>query len=400
MPVGEIIAIGTELLLGEIQDTNTSYIARAFRDAGIDLYRTMIVGDNIDRIAQAIREALSRADIVITTGGLGPTVDDPTRLAVARATGVELEFEPELWEQSQVRFQRFHRHATENNRRQAYIPQGAAAIDNQVGTAPGFYFQEGEKIVISLPGVQREMEFLLQQKVLPLLIDRFALKGIIKSYVLHAAGVGESQVDEWISELETQTNPTVGLTCHPGRIDIRVTAKAATEDEADALIADTVAQIQQQVGLAIYGSNRETLEQVVRSRLDMHEWNLSVTECGLEGALSERFAASEQAAVHAHVLPPICQPEDLQRYALTNRAEDKSDVSLAAGYYPGPVQQDLYLYLITPTADRKSTRLNSSHQKSSYGVFCLKKRRRRRQEDLALRRGLEVRGEKGDCVTR
>src|SRR5574340_461977 len=192
MPVGEIIAIGTELLLGETQDTNTSYIARAFRDAGIDLYRTMIVGDNIDRIAQAIREALSRADIVITTGGLGPTVDDPTRLAVARAIGVELEFEPELWEQSQVRFQRFHRHATENNRRQAYIPQGAAAIDNQVGTAPGFYFQEGEKIVISLPGVPREMEFLLQQKVLPLLIDRFALKGIIKSYVLHAAGVGES----------------------------------------------------------------------------------------------------------------------------------------------------------------------------------------------------------------
>lgn len=123
MPVGEIIAIGTELLLGDTQDTNTSYIARAFRDAGIDLYRTMIVGDNIDRIAQAIREALSRADIVITTGGLGPTVDDPTRLAVARAFGVEMEFEPELWEQIQARFQRFHRHATDNNRRQAYIPQ-------------------------------------------------------------------------------------------------------------------------------------------------------------------------------------------------------------------------------------------------------------------------------------
>ncbi len=135
-----------------------------------------------------------------------------------------------------------------------------------------------------------------------------------------------------------------------------MTAKAATEGEADILIADTVAQIQERVGLAIYGSNRETLEQVVRSRVEMHEWSLSVTECGLEGALSERFSSSELAAVHSHILPPICQPEDLQRYALTNRAEDKSDVSLAAGYYTGPEQQDLYLYLITPSATLEANR--------------------------------------------
>lgn len=356
MPVGEIIAIGTELLLGETQDTNTSYIARTFRDAGIDLYRTMIVGDNIDRIAQAIREALTRSDIVITTGGLGPTVDDPTRLAVAKAFGVELDFKPELWDQIQVRFQRFHRQATENNRRQAFIPHGAIAIENPVGTAPGFYVQEGQRVVISLPGVPREMEFMLQQKVLPELIDRFALKGIIKSYVLHAAGIGESQLDEWISDLETQTNPTVGLSCHPGVIDIRVTAKAGTEGEADALIADTVTQVQQRVGLAIFGSNRETLEQIVRSRLELHDWILSVTECGFDGAVSERLTTSETPVVHTHILPHICQPEDLQQYALSYGAEDRSDVSLAAGYYPGPVQQDLYLYLITPNATLEANR--------------------------------------------
>ncbi|MRR29102.1 competence/damage-inducible protein A, partial [bacterium] len=107
MPIGEIIAIGTELLLGEIQDTNTATIARKFRDAGIDLFRTMIVGDNPTRISQAIRESLTRSDIIITTGGLGPTVDDPTRQAVATAFGTSLEFRPELWEQIQERFNRF-----------------------------------------------------------------------------------------------------------------------------------------------------------------------------------------------------------------------------------------------------------------------------------------------------
>ncbi|NMB88382.1 MAG: competence/damage-inducible protein A, partial [Chloroflexi bacterium] len=130
MPAAEIIAIGTELLLGEIQDTNTQFLARTFRDAGIDLYRTTMIGDNAERIAQAIRESLTRCDIIITTGGLGPTVDDPTRLAVAQAMGVDIEFRPELWEQIKSRFARYGRQATDNNRRQAYIPQGAQAIEN------------------------------------------------------------------------------------------------------------------------------------------------------------------------------------------------------------------------------------------------------------------------------
>src|SRR5512135_2170348 len=138
MPAAEIIAIGTELLLGEIQDTNTRYLARLLRDYGVDLYRTTIVGDNVDRIAHAIRESLSRCQIIITTGGLGPTVDDPTRQAVAMAAGTELEFQPQLWDQIQDRFERFGRNPTENNRRQAYIPRGAIAMENPVGTAPAF----------------------------------------------------------------------------------------------------------------------------------------------------------------------------------------------------------------------------------------------------------------------
>ena len=138
MSSAEIITIGTELLLGEIDDTNATYIARELRDVGIDLYRKTTVGDNARRIAQTIQEALQRTDIIITTGGLGPTVDDPTREAVALAVGVETEFRPELWEQIQNRFQRFGRKPTENNKRQAYVPKGAIPVENPVGTAPSF----------------------------------------------------------------------------------------------------------------------------------------------------------------------------------------------------------------------------------------------------------------------
>ena len=211
MPSAEIIAIGTELLLGEIQDTNTRYLALRLRDANIDLFRATMVGDNASRISIVIAEALNRSDIVITTGGLGPTVDDPTRQAVAMAIGVETEFHPELWDQIQNRFQRFNRIATENNKRQAYIPQGAIPVENPVGTAPAFIVECGSKVIISVPGVPREMEYLIENRVIPYLKEHFHILGMIKASVLHAAGVGESQVDEWIGDLETLLNPTVGL---------------------------------------------------------------------------------------------------------------------------------------------------------------------------------------------
>ena len=138
MPSAEIITIGTEILLGEIVDTNTRYIARTLRDMGVDIYRTITIGDNVERIAEAIRGSMSHADIVITTGGLGPTVDDPTRLAVAKAVGVETEFREDLWEQVVAIISRYGRKPSENQKRQAYIPKGALGISNPVGTAPCF----------------------------------------------------------------------------------------------------------------------------------------------------------------------------------------------------------------------------------------------------------------------
>ncbi|MFN2128415.1 MAG: competence/damage-inducible protein A, partial [Anaerolineales bacterium] len=195
MPTAEIITIGTELLLGETVDTNTRYIARALRDKGVDLFRTSTIGDNPDRIAEIIREGLQRADIIITTGGLGPTIDDPTRHAIALAIGVETEFRAELWDQIKERFKRYGRTPTENNKRQAFVPKGSIAIENTVGTAPAFICEIENRAIIALPGVPREMEHLMQVEVLPYLKNRFKLTGVIKSRVLHTSGVGESQID-------------------------------------------------------------------------------------------------------------------------------------------------------------------------------------------------------------
>ncbi len=150
MPTAEIIAIGTELLLGETADTNTRFVARVLRSLGIDLFRTQTIGDNADRIAETVRQALERADIVITTGGLGPTVDDPTRQAIADSVGVPLEFHPELWEQITARIARYGRTPTENQKRQAYIPKNAIVIENPVGTAPAF--------IVNVPSPARERD--------------------------------------------------------------------------------------------------------------------------------------------------------------------------------------------------------------------------------------------------
>ncbi len=350
MPVAEIITIGTELLLGEIQDTNTRYIARLLKDNGVNLYRTMTVGDNAGRIAAAIREALQRADIVITTGGLGPTVDDPTREAVALAFGVATEFREELWEQIQARFKRYGRLGTENNRRQAYVPQGSLAIENPVGTAPAFRVETGEKVVISLPGVPREMEHLMIHTVLPYLKEHYHLRGTIKACVLHTAGMGESLVDELVGDLETIGNPTVGLLAHPGQVDVRVTAQANSVEEADRLILEMVTEIRKRLGENIYGVDEQTLEGVLLEALSRHGWSLAVVESGLNGEIIHRIASlgHSPAQVIGEVINEPLDAESLKRRTLAYRASRGAEVALGAALLPGKEKQDLHLVLATP----------------------------------------------------
>lgn len=273
MPAAEIIAIGTELLLGQTQDTNTAYIARLLNDAGFDIFRASMVGDNENRIATSIRESLERAEVVITTGGLGPTVDDPTRGAVALAFGVNLEYHPELWEEIQERFRAYSRSPSENNKRQAHLPAGAVAIHNPVGTAPAFYLEKGGRLVVSLPGVPSEMKTLLHDDVIPLIREKYHLKSVIVTRVIHTVGIGESSVDELIGDMEKLANPTVGLAAHPGQVDIRVTAKAADRQAALDQISPIESRVYSLLEEHIYGSDEMTLENVVKELIGKYHLN-------------------------------------------------------------------------------------------------------------------------------
>ncbi len=290
----EIITIGTELLLGEIVDTNATYIARQLRDIGINLYYTTTVGDNLGRIAEAIRTSLGRADVVITSGGLGPTVDDMTRQAVADATGRALEFRPELFEQIRTRFSQIGARMSENNRVQAYIPAGSIPLENRLGTAPCFIVEDARGTVISLPGVPREMEDLMVRSVLPYLRERTGYKGIIKARILRTAGIGESSVDDRIRDLMTWSNPTVGLAAHTGQTDIRITARADSEEEADRLIAEAEQAIRARVGDYVYGTGDEPLEDAFVALLRGRGLSLAVSYVGPEElAVTERFALGD-----------------------------------------------------------------------------------------------------------
>ena len=353
MPAAEIIAIGTELLLGEIQDTNTRYLARLLRDDGVDIYRTSIVGDNADRIAQVISESLQRCQIIITTGGLGPTVDDPTRQAVAQAVGVNLEFRPDLWDQIQERFKRYNRPPTENNRRQAYIPAGAIPVENPVGTAPAFIIENATQSIISLPGVPREMEYLTQNTVLPYLRQRFGLKGTIKACVLHVAGVGESQVDEWIGDLELLPNPTVGLLAHPGQVDVRITAKAASAEEADQMIARVAAEIEKRVGDNLYGRDKDTLEGVIAQKLAEKGWQLSLFEYGL-GEVFHRLGQCNPAAEEL-LLPDPPGLADLHQKIAADQ-QSANTVYFVIVFLPHETRQTLHMVLLTPGGELETTR--------------------------------------------
>jgi len=356
MPTAEIITIGTEILLGEILDTNARYLARQLRQVGIDLYRTTTIGDNGQRIARAIQHSLDHCDIVLTTGGLGPTIDDPTREAVASALGVTTEFLPELWEQIQARFQRFGRQPTENNRRQAYIPQGAIPIENPVGTAPAFIAKVGKQVVISLPGVPREMEYLMEHTILPYLKQYFQLSGIIKARVIHTVGIGESLIDDRISDLETLSNPSVGLAAHSGQVDVRITAKADSEARADEMIQQIEMELRNRLGDWIYGVDQDTLEDVALRALKTRGWSLAVIELGASVGLINRLSslsvmANSQNRVTfkgGEIRTDLTSLDTLD--AATNQYRKNRQVNTCLGITILPLgeKQELHLFLVTP----------------------------------------------------
>ena len=321
----EIVMIGTELLLGEIVDTNATKLAKMLRGIGLDLYYKTTVGDNEARITAVLNLALDRSPIVITSGGLGPTVDDMTRQAVANATGRKLVYSQELERQIAARFRSFGRAMADNNKRQAYIPEGALPLPNPVGTAPCFLSEDvrGRGFIVSLPGVPRELDYMMTNTVIPLLIERMGGARTIKTRVLRTCAVGESDIDRAIGDLMTLANPTVGLAAHSGQTDVRVTAKADTEAEAEALIAPIEADLRRRLGIAVYGVDQETVPEVVGRLLADRGLKLAVLDTLTEG----RLVGELVEAGFGYLIAANLQAADLSEALHAAGLELKGDLS-------------------------------------------------------------------------
>lgn len=302
----EIISIGSELLLGQILDTNTSWIAKKFAESGVELVRTSTVGDNLERIIEVIREAIGRSPIVITTGGIGPTEDDLTREAVAEVFNRPLQFQPHLMEQIEALFKKRGFRMSENNRKQAFIPEGAIPIENPKGTAPGFIVEYSNGAILSIPGVPAEMEYLMETSVIPYLRKRFELeKQVIRYKVLRACGLGESAIGLQIKDLMKQNqNPSVGTLASIGDIKIRITAKANSPSEASSLIETMESNIRDRLGVLIYGVDDETLHGNVTREMERLNITLSVAETFTSGIVSQKLSGTgSNSFIQGLVLP-------------------------------------------------------------------------------------------------
>ena len=308
----EIIAIGSELLLGATIDTNSAYLARQLAAAGVNLYRKTVVGDNSERIAATVREALSRADLVICTGGLGPTLDDVTREAVALAYGRSLEFHQELMDQIAARFAAMGREMPQSNRRQAFVPTGARIIENPRGTAPAFIVEDPLGTTIVLPGVPYEMRYLFEQAVLPYLREERGVTAVILVKTLHATGMGESAIGELIADLMLQENPTVGISAKQARYELRIGARADSQAEAEALIAEAEATIVARLGSYLIGA--EPLADRVVRLLREQGLGIALHECASAAptfrALSAVPGGNER--IRGVLIQPIAYPVDEQ----------------------------------------------------------------------------------------
>jgi nicotinamide-nucleotide amidase len=329
----EIVTTGTEILLGDTVDTNAAWIAQQLRDTGVNLYYKSTVGDNEPRLRALLEQALSRSDVTIVTGGLGPTVDDITRQAVANATRRPLLLDEGALKVLEERFARFGSKMTENNRQQAFIPEGATLIPNPVGTAPGFITETGRGTIIALPGVPREMKRMMEDTVIPWLHER-AGAAVIRRRILRTMGIGESTIDSMLDDLMRQNNPTVGLAAHAGQADIRIAARADTDANADKKIDEVEAEIRRRLGQYIYSTTPgESYESYVAARLHKHGYTVSLLETNTQGAIATRLSGAIEGfdPVVAHFCTPGSDlPIPLERVLGDYRKPAEQTVRLAA----------------------------------------------------------------------
>ncbi len=285
----EIVTIGTEILLGHLVDTNSAFIARELAGVGVDVFAKHSVGDNPDRLAEMLAAGMARADGVIATGGLGPTVDDLTKEAVARAIGTELELHEPSLRAIEERLSFLGRAMAPNNRRQAMLPRGSVVLENPRGTAPGFVALRGDgKFVACMPGVPREMKPMMTEKLVPWLVARFGLRTAIYTRTIHTIGIPESELDAKIEDLfRSLENPKIAVLAHDGRVDVKIMAKAPTrrprrDDRPGrgAICADALER-------GIYGVDGATLEGAIVAELARRGLHLATAESCTGGAVAD-----------------------------------------------------------------------------------------------------------------
>ncbi|HHV61836.1 MAG TPA: competence/damage-inducible protein A [Firmicutes bacterium] len=284
----EIITVGTELLLGHVVDTNSAYIATRLADIGVDVFHKSSVGDNARRIEAELSDALRRSDLVIITGGLGPTDDDLTKDVVASVLGEDMVLDEGSLERIKAFFAERGREMVESNIRQALLPRSARPIPNHRGTAPGVLVEKNGKTIICLPGVPREMKAMMEDAVIPYLMQKMGdRRSVIKSRILKVSGMGESAVEDMVKDiLRTQTNPTIAPLAYTGEVLLRITAKASSEDEAAGLIGRVERELRERLGDLVYGADDDRLETAVARLLLEKRVRLAVAESCTGGLLS------------------------------------------------------------------------------------------------------------------
>jgi len=294
--VAEIISVGTELLLGQIVDTNAAYLSEALAELGVDVFHRITVGDNFERVTAALRSAKARADVLITIGGLGPTQDDLTKEAVAEVFDEELALDEPSLRFIEELFARRGRRMTANNRKQALIYAGGRPIPNPHGTAPGALLEKDGKLALSLPGPPREFRPMVDGFVIPYLAERASGRRMILQHrVLRVVGIGESAIETRIADLVAGVNPTLCTLAHTGECHLRITAKAPSPEEAAALIAPLEAEVRRRLGEAVYGADAMDLPRTVVAMLRKRGRQLAVAESCTGGGLGALITSAPGA---------------------------------------------------------------------------------------------------------
>lgn len=286
----EIIAVGTEILLGDIVNTNAQFISKGLAEIGVDVYRQEVVGDNQDRLLEIFNEALSRSDIVITTGGLGPTNDDLTKETACKFFGMEVEIHQESLKQLEDYFKRIEREMVPSNLKQVYFPKEAIVLPNPNGTAPGAILQKDDKTIIVLPGPPKEMKPMFINYVKPFLSTDD--NDVIVSEIIRVLGIGESTAAEKLKDLvEESVNPTVAPYAKDEDVIFRVTAKAKNNEQAKELINPIKAEIKKRFGIKYYAEGEDTIEQVVCKLLVDRNLKIATAESCTGGMIASRLVS-------------------------------------------------------------------------------------------------------------